>query len=309
MGLRLDLRAALLCSGWLFVSAVNSTAHAQSEPSEADEEQARAHFRLGRAHYDNGEFSDAAGEFESAYRISKRPALLYNLYLAYRDANDLPHAADALRHYLELEKKIENRGQLEARLAALDRSLAQTHAESQQTAAPVTTQPSVSASATPVPSPEVLTPPRAAESVAPAPPAPARPNSTNVVGYSARPNQTLPIVLAVTGGAMVVASVVTGMVTLGKKSDLSKAQADCQRAHDCNALSPAKVSDLESKKSSGQTFAVLTDVLLFGGLAVAATGAVMFLLNRGSAERNDAASGLAIACAPGGCAASWRATF
>jgi tetratricopeptide (TPR) repeat protein len=98
--------------------------HAQAAPSAAEtEEQARAHFRLGRAHYDNGNFAQAAVEFEEAYRISQRAALLYNIYLAYRDANDTRNAAEALRKYLALEQNIENRGQLESRLAALDKSL------------------------------------------------------------------------------------------------------------------------------------------------------------------------------------------
>src|ERR1700755_2827158 len=68
--------------------------YAQSGPSDADaEEQARAHFRLARAYYDNGDFAQAGIEFEEAYRISQRAALLYNIYLAHRDANDTRKAA------------------------------------------------------------------------------------------------------------------------------------------------------------------------------------------------------------------------
>ncbi|HKU44545.1 MAG TPA: tetratricopeptide repeat protein, partial [Polyangiales bacterium] len=105
----------------------------------ANEEAARAHFRLGRAHYDNGNFAQAAVEFEEAYRISQRAALLYNIYLAYRDANDTKNAAEALRKYLALEKNIENRGQLESRLAALDRSLVE-NPQPSAAAAPAPTQ-------------------------------------------------------------------------------------------------------------------------------------------------------------------------
>jgi tetratricopeptide (TPR) repeat protein len=119
------------------------------------EEQARAHFRLGRAYYENGDFGKAATEFESAFRISQRPGLLYNIYLAYRDASDVPHAAEALRKYLELEKEVENRGQLTARLAAMDRALAEEAAQSAAAAEAPAAAPSQS-------SPSTLTPAQAA---------------------------------------------------------------------------------------------------------------------------------------------------
>ena len=52
------------------------------------ENQAREAFERGRIHYDNGDFARAAGAFEEAYKLSGREGLLYNLYLAYRDANE-----------------------------------------------------------------------------------------------------------------------------------------------------------------------------------------------------------------------------
>src|ERR1700748_2588956 len=107
-----------LLVGLALCTAQPRIAHAQPSaqaapgaPSADDEEKARGHFRLGRAYYDNGDFAQAAIEFEAAYRISGKAALLYNIYLAYRDASDTRHAADALRKYLQLEQKIENRGQ------------------------------------------------------------------------------------------------------------------------------------------------------------------------------------------------------
>ena len=52
--------------------------------------------------------------------MSKRPELLYNIYVAHRDANDAAAATAALRSYLELaEVEPSRRVNLEARLRAL----------------------------------------------------------------------------------------------------------------------------------------------------------------------------------------------
>ncbi|HKP60338.1 MAG TPA: tetratricopeptide repeat protein, partial [Polyangiales bacterium] len=144
--------------GLLLFGLTLSTAEVRAEEggtAAENEERARAHFRLGRAHYDNGDFAQAAVEFEEAYRISQRAALLYNIYLAYRDANDTRNAAESLRKYLALEKNIENRGQLEARLASLDRALAD---NPQPSAAPAAAA-VAAAPAQQAPAPEAAPPP------------------------------------------------------------------------------------------------------------------------------------------------------
>jgi tetratricopeptide (TPR) repeat protein len=285
---------------------------APAAPSPEDEEKARGHFRLGRAHYDNGDFAEAAVEFESAYRISQRAALLYNIYLAYRDANDTRHAADALRKYLKLEKNIENRGQLESRLAALERSLAESPAVGPAPVAPIAPVAAVAVAQPTAAQPATaqaaaLQPSAATAGELSAPePSPAKAEQAAASG----PNQLLPIVLMSTGGALILGSVVTGVMTLGKHNTLSDAYDTCQKAGDCQSLPPERVAELESVRSSGKTLAVVTDVLLFGGLAVAGTGAVLFLLNRGGSEKAPpSATTAALACAPGACVGTLRTRF
>lgn len=90
----------------------------------ASDAEARRHHRLATAYYTNGAFADAAREFESAYALSPRPELLYNLYLAYRDDGDIENAARALRLYLERTEDPPEADTLRARLASLDRQLA-----------------------------------------------------------------------------------------------------------------------------------------------------------------------------------------
>jgi tetratricopeptide (TPR) repeat protein len=271
-----------------------------SATAEEGEEKARAHFRLGRAYYDNGDFAQAAVEFESAYRISQRAALLYNIYLAYRDASDMRHAADALRKYLELEHNIENRGQLEARLAALDHTLAEEAANPQPAApAPVAAPGSTSNLTASTLAPAAPAPMTATEAPPPSPSTTAEPAAP--VASSSR-NLTLPVVLMASGGALMAGSLVTGILTLGKRSDLSDARSECEKLGTCNALSPARVSELDAERSSGKTLATITDVLLFGGLAVAATGVVLLFLDANGGEHDDATrASAAVICAPGAC--------
>jgi tetratricopeptide (TPR) repeat protein len=278
-------------------------APAQPGTTEEDEEEARKHFRLGRAYYDNGDFAQAAVEFEEAYRISQRAALLYNIYLAYRDASDTRHAADALRKYLDLEHDIENRGQLEARLAALDRTLAEEAATAPAAAPAPTPAPGASAEAPPAPAPLPAT---AEASHAPLT---TEPEHTATVTTSSR-NLTLPLVLMASGGALMAGSLVTGILTLGKRSDLSDAQSQCEKLGTCNALSPARVRELDNTRSSGKTLATITDVLLFGGLAVAGTGVVLFILdaNRDEHEHADRTSA-SVMCVPGACAGRVAMSF
>jgi tetratricopeptide (TPR) repeat protein len=85
-------------------SAGDDAAKAQQEAEAARtmsaiDAEAREHFQLGRSFYEQGSFQQAAEEFEIAYRLSARPQLLYNVYVARRDAGNQPMAIDALRGY------------------------------------------------------------------------------------------------------------------------------------------------------------------------------------------------------------------
>ena len=290
------------------------------------EEQARAHFRLGRAYYENGDFGKAATEFESAFRISQRPGLLYNIYLAYRDASDVPHAAEALRKYLELEKEVENRGQLTARLAAMDRALAEEAAQSAaaaeapaaalsqsspstltpaQAAAAPQSNPGKAPSAAAEPTPAEASQPTAANE--PMPPAGAASSSQQPDAQG--PTRLWPVVLMAGGGVLVASSVITGVLALGKRSDLSSAHDECTSQGNCSSLPADRLRQLEDTRKSGTTLATMTDVLLFGGIAVAAAGAAWFVLTPSRESRAEAAPQASFACMPGNCAARLSVRF
>jgi tetratricopeptide (TPR) repeat protein len=88
------------------------------------DDEARQQFQRGRAHYDAGRFSEAAQDFSEAYRLSERPQLLYNVYVAHRDAGHTEAAVEALRSYLANVRDAPDQTNLRARLAALEAQLA-----------------------------------------------------------------------------------------------------------------------------------------------------------------------------------------
>lgn len=261
------------------------TTPAAAQASKDSEDEARAHFLLGRSFHDKGEFAKAAAEFELAYAASGRPALLYNLFVAYRDANDAKHAADALRRYLELEKNVENRPQLEAKLEAMDAALAAQVIE--DAANGQTGQPEPAAE--PEPQPKEPEPVAAADVEPMEPPH----ESSFPVG---------PVIVMSVGGAMMLGSIATGLMASGAQSDL---EDECPTRMNCS-------SDLEDTKSKGETMALVTDVLLFGGVAVAAGGAAWWLLGSGASSESASArdaTHAGVMCTTRACAASVRGTF
>lgn len=95
---------------------------AQEVETNSNENIARTHFEAGNAYYERGDFEAAIREFQHAYELSARPALLHNIYLAYRDLQDDDHAALFLRRYLNEADDIDNRTLLERRLRELESS-------------------------------------------------------------------------------------------------------------------------------------------------------------------------------------------
>jgi hypothetical protein len=266
-------------------------AGAASAQEESVEDKARAHFRLGRAHYDNGNFAEAAVEFEEAYNVSQRAALLYNIYLAYRDANNTEKAAWSLKLYLEKEENIENRAQLQARLKALE------EANAARAAAPVAPVAVVPAGEQPA---EQLTETPAPEGAVEASEPPEK--KSNLV----------PFILMGTGGAMVITGIATGIMASGKKSD---AEEICPDLPDCGGLPAGDVKKVKDLESSQGTLALVSDIMMFGGIAVAGTGAVLWIINMmsdgGSEEHATVAykPTASLACGPGACHGTMSMNF
>ncbi|MFK7984584.1 MAG: tol-pal system YbgF family protein [Sandaracinaceae bacterium] len=103
-----------------------------TQERQLDDDAAREHFRIAQRYYDEGRFPEAASQFEEAYELSGRAELLYNAYIAHREANQLPDAAAMLEQYLNRVLDAPDRVNLEARLVQLQQTIAE---DSEQQAA------------------------------------------------------------------------------------------------------------------------------------------------------------------------------
>ncbi len=283
---RVCYRDPMGCALWLCMLAVASPAFAQpSDPRapSADDEAvmaAQLHYRLGRQAYDAGRFEEAAREFEQSYAISNQPRVLYNIYVARRDADQMPGAIEALRQYLELVPDAPDRVELRARLATLEQLYgSQLPPPEEDPDAPI----------------EVEEDPQ--EPVDVEPTEPATPTASPPPPRASFP--VLPVVVISTGGAMVLTSFITGAIALGKEADLEEL---------CPGDRCPAGSEWMDLADSGETLAAVTDVLLIGGIAVAGTGiAMLFLLDDDDAPaETPTASAM---CTGDGCVAHLRGTF
>lgn len=244
---------------------VESPVWAQTTPPDAavNEAQAREAFQRGRIHYENGEFTAAAKAFEEAYALSGRDALLYNLYLAYRDANEQEKAAESLRQYLERVEVIENRAQLEARLRALEAGIAERKRAAEQDAE---SQAEPASDAQPV----------------------------NVTATTSEPAEEsgrwwlVPAIVTGAGAALMAGAIGPGMASKSKQDELKK---ECTN----NVCDPS----LKATADSGKTLSYVADALLFGGAAVAITGVVLLLVKKPKQRAEEAQP--TVACSARGC--------
>ena len=93
---------------------------AQDPPAPSDlDTQARAHFQSASAYFETGDYEAAIREFRAAYELSRRPALLFNLYVTYERLGQLDRAVEHLERYLAEFPEAENRAALELRLERL----------------------------------------------------------------------------------------------------------------------------------------------------------------------------------------------
>jgi tetratricopeptide (TPR) repeat protein len=289
---RARLGFALVASVLLLATPLLSAhAAAQTPTGEGTDDEARRHFRLGQAHYDNGDFAEAATEFDEAYRLSQRPQLLYNVYVAYRDAGDLPHAAAALRSYLEQVPDAENAAQLRARLTSMDRVLAASGTTTTTTATPTdTTTDTTTATTTDTATTDTTTTDTTTSTM----------TDTTTTTSSGGGFGSSPVgwIVGGIGAAMVVAGIGTGAAALGAQSSLDGM---------CGADHHSCPVGFESQRDSGRALAIASDVMLIGGAVVLGTGVILlFVLTEGGTADEPPVSA---SCGTDGCSAFVHGSF
>jgi tetratricopeptide (TPR) repeat protein len=232
MGMRRGLViAAIVC-------AAVAPAHAISE----DDERAKAHFLAGQSYYDQASYTDALREFNEAYRISKRPALLYNIARCYEALDQYDDAVKMLEHYLDEDPQTEDRAAVETRIANLKGRRVHRPPGEPDVGKP------------PPPRPQPVAQPQPPPQPAP-PPAPAHRKrvATWVVGGI--------------GVGLLAAALGTGVASQLDYNDLS---GRCM-ANMCDASDQKKID-------SGKRLAIATDVLWPIGAAAVVTGVVLFFV-------------------------------
>ncbi|MEM9865318.1 MAG: hypothetical protein AAF938_27180, partial [Myxococcota bacterium] len=246
---------------------------------ELDEGEARNHFRIAQALYEGGRFLEAAQEFEEAHRLSARPSMLFNAYLAYRDAGRLNDSLRALEGYLDGAPDAEDAARLSARARAMRRSLEEQAAEQQAEEAERERLAAEAAAAEARAEQEAA---RAAEAQQRAAEAEGRPSP---VGW----------VVAGTGVAALIAGGVTAAAASSRFSDLESSCPDGFCPQDF---------DLDGEQSSTLRLQRTTDALLYSGAALTVAGVVLLLVLKRGGNQAPTAS-----CTDDGCSFGMQGVF
>lgn len=204
-----------------------------------EDERAKAHFLAGQSYYDQASYADALKEFNEAYRLSKKPALLYNIARCFEGLGQLGDAVGMLERYLTDEPATPDRTSIEERIRNLK--------ERQQRAA--------------APPPVAPAPPPAQLTAAPPPP----PTSS----ASGSRHRRWTWIVGGTGVALLGAALGTGVAS---QLDYNGLHSDCPN-HAC-----ASGGNYQSRIDSGKSLSLTTDVLWPVGAAAVATGVVLFFL-------------------------------
>src|SRR5688572_6655498 len=107
----------------VLVASLLVVAPAQAQ-TDADA-QARAHYDRALVHYNLSEWDEAIREFKKAYELSKAPGLLFNIAQAYRLQGNKRMVLSSYKSYLRLDPGAPNRAEVEARIAELDKAIAE----------------------------------------------------------------------------------------------------------------------------------------------------------------------------------------
>jgi tetratricopeptide (TPR) repeat protein len=232
------------------VGAVASPASALTE----DEERAKAHFLAGQSYYDQASYADALKEFTEAFRISHRPALLYNIARCYEGMDQLDKAIENLEGYLRELPQADDREAVQSRIKNLqDRLQAMKESTRMRTPPHPEAKPPLAPQApASQPSPPVAAP---APAASPSPPAPARHRRwTWIVGGI--------------GVGALAAALGTGIASQLSYNDVGN---KCSMSNVC-------APGLSGQIDSGKQLALATDVLWPIGAAAMVTAIVLFVV-------------------------------
>jgi tetratricopeptide (TPR) repeat protein len=100
--------------------------------AERIEQEARTHFEAGRMAFADGRFEHALQSFETAFELSDRPVLLFNIGTSLDRLQRKREAIEAFERYLERVPDADNRLEVESRLSALREAVAAEEARAER---------------------------------------------------------------------------------------------------------------------------------------------------------------------------------
>jgi len=172
------MRVGTIVGCVLVVAVAAAPARAAAlQATESETAAARQHYAQGSRLYDLAEYEPALHEFREAYRIVGDPAFLFNIAQCHRKLGHTQDAISFYRTYLRRAPNAANRGEVERRIAELERPQPEAPAESPRPAPVAATAAAPPAAVvTPPPQPAAAAPQvMLAAAPAAAPPAEERP--------------------------------------------------------------------------------------------------------------------------------------
>jgi len=278
------LRTITPLLGVILISALALQAKAQESH---DEQRARDHFNAGTSYYEESRFDDAVREFKEAYRLSHHSVLLINIARAYEHALQFDEAIVHYQQYLDEKPDAADRDAIEARIEYLKKmseKVQQGEVAQEQALEPLPTSDV----------PEQLDQPQEESEFDEQ----AETQSSEEQGLEESGSSIIPWVIGGTGLALLAAGTVTGIMALGKQSDLD------ENCYDKKLCLPSEQDNIDSLK----TLALVTDILLPLGGAAVVTAAVWILIENGGSE-SDTPGRAGLFCTSDGCTASTQITF
>jgi hypothetical protein len=263
----------------------------------ADDELAKGHYMAGKAYYDQARYSEAIREFREAYRLSPKPALLFNIAQALERMGKLDEAVDHLKKYLAAPGVSDTAAS--ERLKNLEERLKQTAIQlSCEVPGAAVLVDGKERGRTPISGPLAVAPgsheikvvregyqPFSAfvavaagslvqvaarlEAVA----AGGRPSGGDTAAPARRRGYTWTWVVAGTSAALLITGAITGGLALSK----------------ADKAGPAGPSQNKNAADSARTLAVVSDVTIGVGAAAAVAATILFFYERGRARASNAA--------------------
>lgn len=249
-------------------AVADSPAHAQVKTEKAaNDQRARELFQKGDVAYAEGRYEEALGAFQEAYDLSGRAQLLFNVSNALERLARYQEAVDALEKYLS-SGKAKDRDVVQKRLANLKKRLEEQKKVEEKLAKEEDEKRKKEEEE------------RAKREAAGRGGANGGAGNGGGQGGGPGPKEPdnrstpmLPWILIGGGGVVFATGAVFGILTLGARGDAKDGCTDTQAGHLCS-------QEASSALDREKTFALVADIGMLSGLALAGVGTYFLLTNK-----------------------------